>query len=139
MVAKPSITSAGRSSTCSSVGFPAFSSSFCIAALKPGSILINVARGPLVDETALVGALQSGHLAGAALDVFDTQPLPQDHPLLTLPNVILTPHMAGITEESMFRMGQGVVAEARRILAGELPVNLVNPDVVPRYRRRFPA
>ncbi|RYI27845.1 MAG: dehydrogenase [Acetobacteraceae bacterium] len=110
-----------------------------LARMKPGSILINVARGPMVDEAALVGALQSGQLAGAALDVFDTQPLPQDHPLLTLPNVILTPHMAGITEESMLRMGQGVVAETRRILAGELPVNLVNPDAVPRYRARFPG
>ena len=110
-----------------------------LARMKPGAILINVARGPLVDETALIGALTSGHLGGAALDVFDTQPLPQDHPFMSLPNVILTPHMAGITEESMLRMGQGVVAEARRILRGDLPVNLVNPTVLPRYRSRFPA
>jgi D-3-phosphoglycerate dehydrogenase len=107
--------------------------------MKPGAILINVARGPLVVEGALVKALTSGHLGGAALDVFDTQPLPADHPYLSLPNVILTPHMAGITEESMLRMGQGVVAEARRVLGGELPVNLVNPAVVPDYRLRFPA
>jgi len=107
--------------------------------MKPGAILINVARGPLVVEEALIGALASGHLGGAALDVFDTQPLPPDHPLLQLPNVILTPHMAGITEESMLRMGQGVVAEARRILAGDLPQNLVNPSSVQRYRSRFPV
>jgi D-3-phosphoglycerate dehydrogenase / 2-oxoglutarate reductase len=110
-----------------------------LASMKPGAVLINVARGPLVDEGALVRALASGHLGGAALDVFDTQPLPADHPFLTLPNVILTPHMAGITEESMLRMGQGVVAEARRVLGGGLPVNLVNPDAVPHYRQRFPG
>jgi D-3-phosphoglycerate dehydrogenase len=110
-----------------------------IARMKPGAILINVARGPLVVESALLKALTDGHLGGAALDVFDTQPLPADHPFMTLPNVILTPHMAGITEESMLRMGQGVVAEARRVLAGALPVNLANPAAVPDYRRRFPA
>ena len=105
--------------------------------MKQGALLINVARGPVVVENALIKALESGHLGGAAIDVFDTQPLPPDHPLLALPNVILTPHMAGITEESMLRMGQGVVAETRRIAAGELPEQLVNPDAVPRYRQRF--
>jgi D-3-phosphoglycerate dehydrogenase len=107
--------------------------------MKPGAILVNVARGPLVVESALVKALSDGHLGGAALDVFDTQPLPSGHPYLSLPNVILTPHMAGITEESMLRMGQGVVAETRRVLAGDLPVNLVNPAVVLSYRGRFPV
>ena len=110
-----------------------------LARMKPGAILVNVARGPLVEEAALIAALASGHLGGAALDVFDTQPLPPDHPLLALPNVILTPHMAGITEESMLRMGQGVVAEAQRVVAGDLPRNLVNPGAVGLYRRRFPG
>jgi D-3-phosphoglycerate dehydrogenase len=110
-----------------------------MARMKPGSLLINVARGPLVVEKALIDALSRGHLAGAALDVFDRQPLPTDHPFFSLPNVILTPHMAGITEESMLRMGQGVVTEARRVLEGKLPENLVNPAAVPLYRRRFPA
>lgn len=109
-----------------------------IAHMRPGAILINVARGPLVDEAALANALSSGHLGGAALDVFTTQPLPADHPFLSLPNVILTPHMAGITEESMLRMGQGVVDEARRIVAGGLPKSLCNPQVLPLYHRRFP-
>jgi len=102
-----------------------------LARMKPGAVLVNVARGPLVDQAALIVALASGHLSGAALDVFDTQPLPPDHPIFTLPNVILTPHMAGITEESMLRMGQGVVAEARRMIAGGLPENLINPGAVP--------
>lgn len=109
-----------------------------LARMRRGAILVNVARGPLVDEAALIAALTSGRLGGASVDVFDTQPLPADHPFLALPNVILTPHMAGITEESMLRMGQGVVAEARSVLAGDLPRNLVNPDAVAKYRNRFP-
>jgi D-3-phosphoglycerate dehydrogenase len=108
-----------------------------LAAMKPGAILVNVARGPVVVEGALVEALATGHLGGAAIDVFDTQPLSPDHPFLGLPNVILTPHMAGITEESMLRMGQGVVGEVRRIAAGGMPHNFVNPEVEAAYRRRF--
>jgi len=110
-----------------------------IAAMKPGALLVNVARGPVVDEAALVEALQAGRIGGAALDVFDTQPLPPDHPLLSLDTVILTPHMAGITEESMMRMGVGAAEEAIRILEGGLPLNFRNPEVEARYRARWPA
>lgn len=110
-----------------------------IAAMKPGALIVNVARGPVVDEAALVAALQSGRIGGAALDVFDTQPPPPDHPLLSLDSVILTPHMAGITEESMMRMGVGAAGEAIRVLAGLLPLNLRNPEVAARYRQRWPA
>lgn len=108
-----------------------------LARMKPGAILINVARGPVVQEAALIQALQSGHLGGAAIDVFDTQPLPLGHAFFSLPNVILTPHMAGITEESMLRIGQGVVEEVGRIAGGGLPVNLVNSGAVPLYLNRF--
>lgn len=108
-----------------------------LARMRAGAILVNVARGPVVVEKALIAALASGHLGGAAIDVFDTQPLPTDHPFLSLPNVILTPHMAGITEESMLRMGMGVVEEARRIAAGTLPLHFVNPEVLPRFTARF--
>ena len=108
------------------------------AQMKHGAYLINVARGAVIEESAIVAALRSGHLGGAALDVFATQPLPSDHPLFTFSNVLLTPHLAGITEESMERMGIGAVEEALCVLSGELPVNLVNPEAVPGYRKRFP-
>ncbi len=108
-----------------------------IAAMRPGAIVINVSRGPVTDEAALIDALRRGHLGGAAVDVFSAQPLPADHPFFTLPNVILTPHMAGITEESMLRMGQGVVSETQRILAGQKPDNFCNPEVWETYRTRF--
>ncbi len=110
-----------------------------LALLRPHAVLVNVARGPVVDEAALVRALRERRLAGAALDVFETQPLRAGHPLLDVPNVILTPHMAGITEESMLRMGMGVVAEVRAILEGGRPVSFCNPEVWDRYRARFPA
>ncbi|MBS1825072.1 MAG: phosphoglycerate dehydrogenase [Acidobacteria bacterium] len=70
-----------------------------LAMMKPGSILINTARGPIVDEPALIDALRSGHLAGAGLDVFDVEPLPPAHPLTRCENAVLTPHCAGITPE----------------------------------------
>lgn len=110
-----------------------------IASMKPGALLINVSRGPVVDDAALIEALTSGRIGGAALDVFVTQPLPADHPYFGLENVILTPHMAGITEESMRRMGLGAAEEAIRVLGGGLPVNLRNPEIVERYRARFPG
>lgn len=108
-----------------------------LALMQPDAILVNVARGPVVDELALIDALQSGTIGGAVLDVFDQQPLPQDHPYLSMRNVILTPHMAGITGESMLRMGQGVVREIRRIFSGDKPQNFCNPDVWQRYLGRF--
>ena len=110
-----------------------------IAMMKPDALLINVSRGPVVDEGALVDALAGGKIAGAALDVFSTQPLPSDHPLMGLDNVILTPHMAGITEESMMRMGLGAAEEAIRVLSGKMPVNFRNPEVEGLYRARFPS
>ncbi|MBL8219669.1 MAG: hypothetical protein JNL62_10585 [Bryobacterales bacterium] len=70
-----------------------------LAMMKPGSILINTARGPIVDEAALIDALQSGHLAGAGLDVFDLEPLPNGHPLTRCETAVLTPHCAGVTPE----------------------------------------
>jgi len=110
-----------------------------IGRMKPGALLINVSRGPVVEDEALIEALSAGRLGGAALDVFATQPLPPDHPYFRFDNVIITPHMAGITEESMMRMGIGAAEETIRVLGGELPVNFCNPEVLERYRLRFPA
>jgi D-3-phosphoglycerate dehydrogenase / 2-oxoglutarate reductase len=110
-----------------------------IGRMRPGSILVNVSRGAVVDDAGLIEALRDGRIGGAALDVFATQPLPGDHPYFSFDNVIITPHMAGITEESMMRMGIGAAEEALRVLGNRLPVNLRNPEVVDRYQRRFPA
>ena len=110
-----------------------------IGRMKPGALLINVSRGPVVEDEALIEALSAEQLGGAALDVFATQPLPPDHPYFRFDNVIITPHMAGITEESMMRMGIGAAEETIRVLSGELPVNFCTPEVLERYRLRFPA
>jgi phosphoglycerate dehydrogenase-like enzyme len=70
------------------------------ARMKPTALLINTSRGPVVDESALIDALRTGRIAGAALDVFDREPLPPDHPLRTLPNTLLTPHMGYVSRET---------------------------------------
>ncbi len=108
-----------------------------IFTMKQDAILVNVSRGAVIDDQALLAALRENRIAGAALDVFVTQPLPPDHPYFGFDKVIVTPHMAGITEESMMRMGVGAAEEALRVLAGGLPVNLRNPEVVEHYRKRF--
>lgn len=105
--------------------------------MKADAFLVNVARGELVDETALYRALRDGRIAGAALDVFAVEPLPADSPLRTLDNVILTPHMVGVTRESIAAVVPAALENIARVLDGELPVYCKNPYVLPRWRARL--
>jgi D-3-phosphoglycerate dehydrogenase len=100
--------------------------------MKPTAHLVVVGRGHVVDETALVRALCEGRIAGAALDVQAHEPLPPDDPLLTAPNLILTPHCAGHSEESWWAMKRLACEAVCRVLAGHWPQWVVNPGVIPR-------
>jgi D-3-phosphoglycerate dehydrogenase len=97
-----------------------------LAQMKPGAFLVNAARGPIVDEAALIEALRSGRLAGAALDVFEVEPLPEGSPLRELDNVYISPHVAGITVESEAYLLEVVRENVGRVLDGQEPVNVVN-------------
>jgi D-3-phosphoglycerate dehydrogenase len=107
-----------------------------IRAMKPGAILVNASRGPVVDEEALVEALEDGHLGGAGLDVYDPQPPAADNPLLGMEQVVLTPHVASFTREGRRRMGLTVVEDVLRALRGERPLYLANPEIWNRRRHR---
>ena len=99
--------------------------------IKPTAYLINTARGGIVDEAALYDALVSGKLAGAGLDVFAQEPPPADQALLALPNVILAPHVAGVTVEAVDRMSEQTARNILSVLDGEpLRQNVINPDVL---------
>lgn len=99
-----------------------------MAAMKAGAYLINIARGGLVDEGALVEALQCGKMAGAALDVFAEEPLPSPHPLWELPNVLLTPHISGASPIYNDRLSDFLAENLRRYVAGEMLLNLVDKE-----------
>jgi phosphoglycerate dehydrogenase-like enzyme len=95
--------------------------------MKPGAILINTARGPLVDEAALVEALRDGRLAGAGLDVFEAEPAPASHPLFALPNVVVTPHIAAGTVDALVTKMDACFANMLRVSRGEPPLDGVAP------------
>ncbi len=103
--------------------------------LKPGAVLVNAARGGVVDEASLLAALEAGTLGGAALDVFAVEPLPADSPLREAPGVLLSPHAAGSTAQAAGRIVAQATANLRRVLAGEPVVDVVN-GVDPLVRRR---
>ena len=103
--------------------------------MKRGAILINTARGGLVDTDALVEAVTTGHLRAAGLDVTDPEPLPVDHPLLRFDNVLVTPHAASWTEEAKRLMLLTAVDEALAVLTGRRPANPVNPEVLGKSDR----
>ena len=102
-----------------------------IAQMKRGAIIINTARGGIVDEAALAGALRSGHIAGAGIDVFDAEPPAPDHPLMGFDEVIFTPHTAGLTREAAERMAVASVQNVLDHFAGKLDASLiVNKDAL---------
>jgi len=98
--------------------------------MKPTAILVNTARGGIVDEAAVAEAVKARRLAGAGLDVVVDEPLKPSHPLNGVPNIILTPHMAGVTEEAMMRMAQDSAEDILRVLRGERPQFPVNRELL---------
>lgn len=99
-----------------------------LALLAPGAVIVNVARGALVDETALIDALESGHLGGAALDVFAEEPLPPDSPLWAMPNVIVSPHSASTSDRENGRITDLFCENLRRYLVGEPLLNVLDTE-----------
>ncbi|NPV07755.1 MAG: C-terminal binding protein [Anaerolineae bacterium] len=97
--------------------------------MKPTAYLINTARGPIVNEPALIRALQEGRIAGAGLDVLEKEPPDPDNPLLGMENVIITPHCAGISDRGTFNVKKKAAENVARVLTGRWPESVVNPDV----------
>ncbi|WP_020122006.1 phosphoglycerate dehydrogenase [Streptomyces canus] len=106
-----------------------------IARMKHGAVLVNAARGGVVDEAALVNALRGGRIAGAALDTFEDEPLPVDSALRGVANLLLTPHIAGATIEGRARSGTSAAESVLAALSGEMPRAAVNADVIARRAR----
>jgi D-3-phosphoglycerate dehydrogenase len=100
-----------------------------LAAMKPTALLINAARGSIIDSVALAAALESGHLFGAALDVFEEEPPAANHPLLAAPRTLFSPHVASMTTGSMARMAELVAKQVLQVLNGQRPDYVANPDV----------
>ena len=110
-----------------------------LALMTPDAYLLNLARGDLVDEAAVERALRERRIAGAALDVFQVEPLPVDSPLRTLDNAILTPHLVGHTRELYEALAPAALENITRILRGELPLYCKNPQTEGRWRERRAA
>ena len=109
-----------------------------LAMMKPTAYIINTSRGPVIDEDALIAALRSKQIAGAALDVFDPEPLVEDSPLRQLDNVILTPHTAAYSEQAIVDLRAAVTRTVADVIEGYLPRHIMNNNVTPRFglRRR---
>ena len=107
--------------------------------MKPTAFLINTARGPIVDEAALVALLSERRIAGAGLDVYDVEPMPANHPLLGLDNVVLTPHLGYVTQETYRIFFRQVVENIAAYLDGRIPPRCINPEAAARRRPRPPA
>ena len=110
-----------------------------ISRMKPGAVLVNTARGAIVDTGALVDAVESKRLAGAAMDVFDEEPLPKGHPYTLTDGIVLSPHVAGATEEALERTAVDVARQIVDVLHNRRPENLVNPENWDRRRYGRPS
>lgn len=100
-----------------------------LAMMKPGAILVNTARGPVVDQDALVDALREGTIWAAGLDVTTPEPLPPDHPLITMSNCVVLPHIGSATITARNAMSTLAARNLMAVLRGEMPPHIVNPDV----------
>lgn len=107
------------------------------AAMKPGALFVNAARGGLVDEAALIAALETGHLGGAGLDVTDPEPAPPDSPLLARDDIIVTPHVASATPAGKRRMNTRALEQVIDVLQGRRPQHLINTEVWPKVLERL--
>lgn len=105
--------------------------------MKRGAFLVNTARGSIVDLKSLEEMLVTEHLAGAALDVTSPEPLPSDHRLHQLPNVLVTPHLGWYSEEALWNMRRSILEDVKRFADGQLPDSIVNPDVLHAAQLRF--
>jgi len=105
--------------------------------MKSSAVIVNTARGPLIDIPALVEALRDEQIAGAALDVLETDQPPLDHPLMAMGNVLLTPHVAFYSKESIHELEERATGEVVRVLNGQMPDNLYNKDVLGNSRARL--
>lgn len=101
-----------------------------LEALGPEGVLVNTSRGPVVDEAALLEALETGTIAGAGLDVFETEPPSADSSLFDRKDVVTTPHIGGVTDAALRRMSEGAAANVRAVYEGQIPDSTVNPEVV---------
>ena len=103
-----------------------------LALMKSTAVVINTSRGEVIDEEALAEALRAGRIAGAAVDVYATEPPPADHPLLSAPHTMLTPHTAAHTEEALRRMAVSIADDVLAVLRGDRPIHVANPEVYER-------
>ena len=106
-----------------------------LALMKPSAYIVNISRGPIIDEKALIDVLERKAIAGAALDTFDIEPLPKDHPLFKTPNTLICPHLGYVIDDSYEAFYAGVIENVRAFTSGE-PVRTINEDVLtsPQFR-----
>jgi phosphoglycerate dehydrogenase-like enzyme len=97
-----------------------------LALMKPAAFVVNTSRGPLIDQPALIAALQEGRIAGAGLDVFDEEPLPPGHPILSAPSTVLTPHLGYVSEQNYRAYFEGAVDALNAFESGH-PIRIMSP------------